>query len=439
VKVEQQIEYEAKSDAEAIQVARDRLGREAVILSSRPVKLGGMLGFFKRDALWITAGVLVPDQEELLKESRERMVAFQHLLEVRRAVGGPEAQAQSAQQAYAEPAANTAFSSPAVAAAPVAVATRVVQAYESNVVQAPIATTVTATMTAPQSASTKDVDEIKTILSNVLDRLGGVGLPSLSMDDDIVDGSAESLISAGVDRAVALDISDEYRESGCALGFQDWLSGRIPTMGSEATVALGGKRVLFAGPTGVGKTTTIAKIAATQSLWGNKKVVLMTADTYRIAAVEQLRTYAKILGIPIEITADPKETQAAIKKHKDADLILLDTAGRSHYDGERLDELRMLYESFMPDTVHLVMAANIKYRDMLNVIERMGVVPISALLFTKLDETASYGTILNVLHDFNLPVSFFTIGQNVPNDIEIARGDRFVDLLLDNASILKKD
>jgi flagellar biosynthesis protein FlhF len=431
VKVEQQIEYEAKSDAEAIQVARDRLGREAVILSSRPIKRGGVLGLFKRDVLWITAGVLVPDQEEILRESRERMVAFQHLLEVRRAVGGLQESAQlSQQQAYGESSVTTAFSPPP------STAVHAVQSYESNVTQK--GSSATATISAPPVSSSKDVDEIKSILSNVLDRLGGAALPSLTMKLDLQDENAESLISVGVDRTVALDISDSFRESGGGLDFQDWLVGRIPTMGAEATDALGGRRILFAGPTGVGKTTTIAKIAATQSLWGNKKVVLMTADTYRIAAVEQLRTYAKILGIPIEITADPRETQSALKKHRDADLILLDTAGRSHYDGGRLDELRMLHEAFMPDSVHLVMAANIKYRDMLNVIERMGVVPLSALLFTKLDETASYGTILNVLHDFGLPVSFFTIGQNVPNDIEIARGDRFVDLLLGNASIFKK-
>jgi flagellar biosynthesis protein FlhF len=144
------------------------------------------------------------------------------------------------------------------------------------------------------------------------------------------------------------------------------------------------------------------------------------------------------LGIPIEIITEPKDIQGTLKKHKDADLILMDTAGRSHFDDGRIGELRELYTAFSPDTVHLVMAANIKYRDMLNVIERMGVVPLSALLFTKLDETSSYGTILNVLRDFGLPASFFTVGQNVPNDIEVARGDRFVDLLLENVPLGKE-
>jgi flagellar biosynthesis protein FlhF len=428
LKVEQQIEYEAKSDAEAIQVARDRLGREAVILSSRPVKLGGFLGLFKRDALWVTAGILVPDHEDLLRESKERMVAFQHLLDVRRAVGGTGENTQGVHATVvAAPMATTAFSAAATTTIPVATAAR---AYEMQSAHNPVSL-----KTAETVSSSKDVDEIKSILANVLDRLGGA---EKTYAEPVPDEYSQILIDSDVDREIALDIADAFRDSGGTLDFQDWLAGRIPVMGSDGFTALGGRRILFAGPTGVGKTTTIAKIAAIQSLWGNKKVVLMTSDTYRIAAVEQLRTYAKILGIPIEIAADTKETQLAVKKHRDADLILLDTAGRSHYDGTRIEELRALYDAYKPDSVHLVMAANINYRDMLNVIERMGVVPLSALLFTKLDETASYGTILNVLHDFDLPVSFFTVGQNVPNDIEIARGDKFVELLFSNGQPLRK-
>ncbi|MDR0649651.1 MAG: flagellar biosynthesis protein FlhF [Synergistaceae bacterium] len=429
MRVEQQIEYEAKSDAEAIQVARDRLGREAVILSSRPVKLGGVLGLFKRDALWVTAGILVPDQDDLLRESKERMVAFQHLLDVRKAVGGVAEVAQAVCALPAdEPMVTTAFSSPAGGPVPTAA---VAQAYEAN--SSPRAViSVKGIETGSQS---KDVDEIKRILAGVLERLGGTEDDAASQSTDEY---SRMLVNVGVNVEIANYTAMEFRASGQAREFEKWLADRIPVMGLDGYTALGGRRVLFAGPTGVGKTTTIAKIAAIQSLWGNKKVVLMTSDTYRIAAVEQLRTYAKILGIPIEIASDPKETQSAVKKHKDADLILLDTAGRSHYDGTRIDELRALYDAYAPDSVHLVMAANINYRDMLDVIERMGVVPLSALLFTKLDETASYGTIFNVLHDLDLPVSFFTVGQNVPNDIEIAQGDKFVDLLFGNRPSFRK-
>jgi flagellar biosynthesis protein FlhF len=282
-----------------------------------------------------------------------------------------------------------------------------------------------------ESLVSKDVDEIKEILTKVLARLD-------KNDDDSegsgLDDNVKKLLGVDVEKNVAIDLADEYRRSPGDRKFENWLASKIPVMGSDSIKALGGRKVLFAGPTGVGKTTSIAKIAASQSLWAERRVVLMTADTYRIAAVEQLRTYAKILGVPIEIAADPKEIGGALRKHRDADLILLDTAGRSHYDDGRLEKLRILYDAFEPDAVHLVMASNVKYRDMLGIIDRMGIVPLSAILFTKLDETASYGTILNVLKDFSLPASFFTNGQNVPNDIEVARGDYFVDLLFSNVA-----
>lgn len=416
MRFEQQIEYEAKDDVEAFQIARERLGPEAVILSSRPVRLGGFLGFFARDVLWVTAGIEVQEESDRRRESRDRTMAFQHLLEVRRAVRGTDAVPQAVEPQTP----SSAFSpTPAKTAA---------AAYEANAKQ-------------PQAGASqlsRDVEELKEQVSQVLRRLDGT--PQEAEDEaeqqEAVQSApelseeAERLIASEVDREIAIEIAADYRERGTGRLFEDWLTGMIPVMGTDTTSALGGRRVLFAGPTGVGKTTTIAKIASAQSLWEKRSVVLMTADTYRIAAVEQLRTYAKILGIPIEIVPEPKDVQAAMKKHADADLILLDTAGRSHYDGTRIEELGALYEAFQPDSVQLVMASNVKYRDMVDIIERMGVVPLTSLLFTKLDETSSYGIILNVIRDFGLPLSFFTTGQNVPNDIEVARGERFVDLLL---------
>ena len=191
---------------------------------------------------------------------------------------------------------------------------------------------------------------------------------------------------------------------------------------------------MFVGPTGVGKTTTIAKLAAISALWERRKVLLLTADTYRIAAVEQLRTYAKILGVPMEVIFEPETVSEAIGKHPETDLVLLDTAGRSQKDTKRIEELASLYRAFRPDAVHLLIAANMKYRDMLDVVRKIGVVPITNLLFTKIDETSTYGALLDVVEDFERPVSFLTTGQNVPNDIEVATGARFIDILLASGS-----
>jgi len=418
VRVERQIEYEAANDAEAISIARERLGREAVILASRRVKVGGVMGMFRREALAITAGILVPDREDTEKESRERMVAFQHLLDVRRAVTVPlDTQIPESSREAVRSASAFAPPPPSLLQQAADAAQACEAAAKSEQLR-------------ELSPLTKEVDEIRSILTSVLNRLG-VDKPESGEKPD--DANVLRLVESDVDRDIAVALSNEYSEDAPGVPMSEWLAGKIPTMGADPSLALGGRRVLFVGPTGVGKTTTIAKIAAAQSLWENKKVVLITADTYRIAAVEQLRTYAKILGIPLEIASEPGDiSNFILKKHNDADVFLLDTAGRSHYDGNRMEELKALYDAFLPDSVHLVIAANIKYRDVLAVIDRMGVVPLSALLFTKLDETATYGTILNVLRDFNLPLSFFTMGQNVPNDIEVARGDRLAGFLLED-------
>lgn len=415
MRIERQIEYEVKDDAEAIQIAKERLGVDAVIISSRHVKRGGFFGFFKRDVILVTAGLFEEDPQEQAKESRERMLAFQHLLDARRAIHGL---VDPANEVY-----RVSENTP-----PLGMTVPFVETYQ------PIPPSPPKPLAVPPPSEgilRKEVDEIRETLLKVMNRLdeGAVSsAPPIPVEE--LEPAVVPLLKGDVDRQTALEISEEYRRMGKGMPFRDWLANQIPVMGSNPSESLGGKRILFVGPTGVGKTTTIAKLAAIQSLWEGKRVVLITADTYRIAAVEQLRTYAKILGIPIEIIFSHEEVKTAMKKHSEADLFLLDTAGRSHQDGKRMDELRELYDVFSPDAVHLVLASNIKYRDMLDVVDRMGIIPLSALLFTKLDETSTYGPILNILRDFDLPISFFTVGQNVPNDIEVARGDRLADFLL---------
>jgi flagellar biosynthesis protein FlhF len=189
---------------------------------------------------------------------------------------------------------------------------------------------------------------------------------------------------------------------------------------------------MLLGPTGVGKTTTIAKLAAIQALWEHKNVLLLTSDTYRIAAVDQLRTYAKILGVPMEVIFEIESFAEILEEHSDADLMLLDTAGRAQGDRKNLETLEILHDVFRPDAVHLVLAANMKYKDMLDVVRRMSVIPVSHVIFTKLDETVSYGAIFNMLRSLDRPISFLTTGQNVPNDIEVASSARLAGLLMND-------
>ena len=190
------------------------------------------------------------------------------------------------------------------------------------------------------------------------------------------------------------------------------------------------KVVALIGPTGVGKTTTIAKLASNFTLTQGKKVVLATADTYRIAAIEQLKTYAEIIQIPLEVAFTPAELKSGIEKHNDKDLILIDTAGRSQKNKHQMYELKDFLQESTPDEMHLVLSATTKYKDLLDIIEKFSIVPIDHILFTKLDETTDFGTILNILSKLKKPLSYVTTGQNVPEDIEVIEPKKLAKLII---------
>ncbi|MCK4618513.1 MAG: flagellar biosynthesis protein FlhF [Desulfobacterales bacterium] len=191
------------------------------------------------------------------------------------------------------------------------------------------------------------------------------------------------------------------------------------------------KIVAFVGPTGVGKTTTIAKLAAIQAIKMRKRVALITLDNYRIAGIEQLKIYAKIIGIPIEIVSTGKEFKECLNRLEDKDLILIDTAGMSQGNEYQFNELRIFFDKIRHVETHLLLSATTKENDLVDILARFKVFPISKLLFTKLDESTSYGNMLNQIIQSKIPVSYFTNGQQVPEDIEIATLERLVDLITD--------
>lgn len=192
--------------------------------------------------------------------------------------------------------------------------------------------------------------------------------------------------------------------------------------------------VIFVGPTGVGKTTTLAKIAAEYSLNHKKKVGLITADTYRIAAVEQLKTYGEILGMPVEVIYSINEINDAMEKYKDKDIILIDTAGRSHRNKSQFDELKMLVEASLADEVFLVLSTTTGMRNCREILANYNFLKDYKLIFTKLDETPSLGIILNARRLTNKNLSYVTVGQSVPDDIEVANVDKITKKLLGSIS-----
>lgn len=183
-------------------------------------------------------------------------------------------------------------------------------------------------------------------------------------------------------------------------------------------------KVVFIGPTGVGKTTTIAKLAADFVLNKNKSIGLITADTYRIAAIDQLKKYAEILNIPVSVIYSPSEIKEAVEGFKDKDIILIDTAGRSHRKKNQMDELKNVVESLEADEVFLVVSANTRVRDYKEIIDIYGFLPNYKLIITKIDETNSVGNVLNLKYYSNKPLSYITTGQSVPDDIEVLNIDR---------------
>ncbi|KJS23474.1 MAG: hypothetical protein VR72_01260 [Clostridiaceae bacterium BRH_c20a] len=184
------------------------------------------------------------------------------------------------------------------------------------------------------------------------------------------------------------------------------------------------------GPTGVGKTTTIAKLAANFALNNQKSIALITSDTYRIAAVEQLKTVGDIIGIPVEVVFTPQNMKNSIINHSDKDLIFIDTAGRSHKHALQMGELKGFLDAAEPDEIFLVLSATTKYKDMLEIVVKYEKLNFNRIIFTKLDETSTYGPILNVIQKTKKYLSYVTTGQSVPDDIEIADQDKIAQLIL---------
>lgn len=195
----------------------------------------------------------------------------------------------------------------------------------------------------------------------------------------------------------------------------------------------GPRVLLFIGPTGVGKTTTIAKIASHYCMEEKKKVALLTADTYRIAAAEQLRTYANILEVPFRVLYSAEEFNSAIADFSDYDYIFVDTTGHSHRNEELMDKMKELFEAvkkYGECQNFLVLSATTKYRDLLKIASNYREITEYQLIFTKLDETATLGNLLNLRLYTDAPIAYVTCGQNVPDDIELFNPQKTVKQLL---------
>ncbi|MCC3376220.1 flagellar biosynthesis protein FlhF [Cohnella sp. REN36] len=221
-------------------------------------------------------------------------------------------------------------------------------------------------------------------------------------------------------------------ETAYALGaalLREWLAPAADDGLSAET-----KIVNFVGPTGVGKTTTIAKLGAEQAFVHRRSVGFITADTYRIAAVDQLRTYADILNVPLEVVFSPSELTRAYKKLEDRDLLFMDTAGRNYRNELFVSEVNSLLAPGQKAETFLVLSLTHKYGDMRQVAENFARYGVHRLLLTKMDETDSYGAMLNLVMEFGFQIPYVTFGQTVPDDIRRFDADALIAKLLGDAA-----
>lgn len=249
------------------------------------------------------------------------------------------------------------------------------------------------------------------------------------------------LVDSEIEQAIAEDLINKLKsttpepDKSINKKFMAVLGECFPVAGPIMLKKSGPLFVALVGPTGVGKTTTIAKLATHYCLNKNNRVSIITADTYRIAAVEQMHAFTEIINLNLQVVFSPAEVPDAIKTCLNDDIVFIDTAGRSQRNMKHMKDLEDFLDALHPDEIHLVLSATTKDSDLADIIKRYKHLNVNRLLFTKLDETKHLGNIFNTVKKYTIPVSYFTIGQSVPDDIELAQSGRFVQRLLEGSSL----
>ncbi|QSF42922.1 flagellar biosynthesis protein FlhF [Paenibacillus tianjinensis] len=455
--------YVVDTMPDAMHSIRSELGSDAVILSTKEIKIGGFMGMFQKKKIEVVAAV-----EETRKPAVPSNTTTAPPVNIpRSAVPQAYQKAASASQMPLKERAAESFAEIAAALTEaqegrgaVAVLPPLDQDEEpTGLTEIKPADTRPAAPLKEESASLSALyDKLNTDLeqpvpgmleSDVLREIrdmkhwmeriarfssSGVELP------EILDEFKRRLIEQDTD-AVLIDewignVFDRWNDEG-----RTWTSEHFDEMLKEQVngflagristgIAPDTRIVYIAGPTGVGKTTTIAKLAAEQLFKQGRKVGLITSDTYRISAVEQLRTYAAILNIPLEVVQSPGDLQRALFRLESCDLVLMDTAGRNYRNEMLVAELQSLLAKELKSETFLVLSMTSKSRDMKMIVEHFGRYQLDKVIFTKLDETGSYGPLFNVLNDFPLKLSYMTNGQNVPDDLLMATKEQLSGVLL---------
>ncbi|MBN2290601.1 MAG: flagellar biosynthesis protein FlhF [Candidatus Glassbacteria bacterium] len=406
--------YLASTMKEALDKMKKDLGPEAVILGSRKISRGGLLDFLGKEMVEITATT-----EENVLSRKARSPGEQKPTGSRLSVTvgdqGPVPERRPEQfpkLVHDKLAASTAGLRISAANKPDAGSVRLLQS---------------------------ELRDIKNVVEEMAEQIRYQRMPSLPPSlKEIYKQLLENELDEGITVELIQQLYGRFSESEYTSPerVEKYLIGGITSLikvAQPSAVREKGPLVLaFAGTSGVGKTTTLAKLATNKKFFGKNKLALITADTYRVAATQQLGTFSEIAEIPMEIVHSPRDMSRAVAKHKDKEVIMIDTAGGSQFNDRLIAELTRLLEAASPDEVHLVLSITTKPRDLMRTIKLFKLEQKVRLLFTKFDETLTFGSIVSVVRGSGIPLSYLTFGQEVPEDIELADPAKIAKLVVKN-------
>ncbi|MEK3800286.1 flagellar biosynthesis protein FlhF [Peribacillus sp. FSL H8-0477] len=363
--------YVASSMSEAMKKIREELGSEAVILSSKPVFSNGFIGLFKKRSIEVVAAIDPPPFRQPTQKQKQKIP-------------------------HKKPAER-----PSV--------------YEIKTDQKLQQTT--------QQELVKDVADIKSMIQSFGKPNSVHYPPAIQQVSNIL---SEHEVSSLLQDEFLGNIIKKWHENPGESDVEtvnSWLEAELVKKISGISnwgAQFQKKFISFVGPTGVGKTTTLAKAAADSILIHNKKVAFITTDTYRIAAIDQLKKYAEILNVPVEVAYNLEDFKKAAERFADYDVIFVDTAGRNFRNQEYVEDLSRIIEFNTEMETYLVLSLTSKEKDMDDIYHQFSLIKIKQTIFTKADETSTYGTMLNFIIRHQVGVAYLTNGQDVPNDIETA-------------------
>lgn len=423
--------FQAPTEMEAIIKAREELGSTAVVLNIKSIKQRGLARLFKKDAVEVTAAL---EEKDIVDGINKNKPVFDN-----NAASGQEAKPERMiNQSMVSGGTSSTINLIADDNTAVSSASAIEQKLDSlhNLLQnqgnlnSDMSSSGSQGKTVAASAYTKRMSDIKEDISSAAGENKQVKERE-NANYKFLQLIYKNLIDNEVDSRFADEIIGEIENSLKKESNLDSILAAvyqkiILKLGKPKTIEIGDKAkvIFFIGPTGVGKTTTIAKIASSFKIEKEARVAFITADTYRIAAVEQLNTYASIIDCPVSVVYSVEDMNKSLSEYKDYDLILVDTAGRSHKATEQMDELKAFIEEVAQRAdefdfeCYLTLSLTTKYKDLKSIADKYDDVDW-AVIFTKLDETCSVGNILNIRMLTDRPLSYTTSGQNVPDDIEV--------------------